>query len=89
MSVYRVIEVIGTSESGWEAATKDYHRISVPVLLIWGDQDWARPFEREHDHTLIPAAGAVAVERGGHFLPLDRPDAVTRHLLEFPQFGRA
>ena len=33
----------------WETATKDYGRITVPVLLVWGDQDWARPSERQHD----------------------------------------
>ena len=77
------ISLLRNAES-WEAATKDYHRINVPVLLMWGDRDWARPSEREHDHNLIPGARTVSVKRGGHFLPLDRPDAVTRHLLEFP-----
>jgi len=32
MSVYRVIEVIGTSESGWEAATKEAIRVASTSL---------------------------------------------------------
>jgi len=83
---YRAFISLLRNAGSWEAATKDYHRINVPVLLIWGDRDWARPSEREHDHNLIPGVRTVSIKRGGHFLPLDRPDAVTRHLLEFPQF---
>ena len=37
-------------------ATKNYGRIEIPVLLIWGDQDWAKPAEREYDRSLIPNA---------------------------------
>ena len=86
---YRAFISLLRNAESWEAATKDYHRINVPVLLIWGDRDWARPSEREHDHNLIPGVRTVSVKRGGHFLPLDRPDAVTGHLLEFPQFLQA
>ena len=64
-------------------ATKDYPNIKVPVLLVWGDRDWAKPDEKERDRQLIPSAEMVTVERGGHFLPLDRPDAVIEHLRDF------
>ena len=72
---YRAFISLLRNAESWEAATKDYHRINVPVLLIWGDRDWARPSEREHDHNLIPGVRTVSIKRGGHFLPLDRPDA--------------
>ena len=67
----------------WEEATKDYGRIKMPVLLIWGSEDWARPSEREHDHNLVPGAKMVTVDGGGHFLALDRPEAVISHIKDF------
>jgi pimeloyl-ACP methyl ester carboxylesterase len=50
------------------------------VRLVWGN-NWARPGEREHDYSLIPAAQVETVENGGHFLPFDRPDAVVDLLM--------
>jgi pimeloyl-ACP methyl ester carboxylesterase len=61
------------SASSWEEATAIYRHIAVKVLLIWGDQDWARPDEREQDRALIPGVRMTTVENGGHFLPFDRP----------------
>ena len=67
----------------WETATKDYGRIEVPVLLVWGDRDWARPSEREHDRTLIPGVQMTTLERAGHFLPLDRPAELSQSIVRF------
>ncbi|MDD5411941.1 MAG: alpha/beta hydrolase [Methylobacter sp.] len=76
------ISLLRNSES-WQLATKDYAHIRIPVLFLWGNQDWARPDEREHDRQLVPGADMVTVEDAGHFMPLDRPDEVIRHLHEF------
>jgi pimeloyl-ACP methyl ester carboxylesterase len=81
------LSLLRTAES-WEDATADYHAVAVPVLLIWGDRDWARPTEREHDRDLLPGVQMVMVEGGGHFLPLDRPDAVIEQIRNFA-LGRA
>jgi pimeloyl-ACP methyl ester carboxylesterase len=61
------------NSASWEAATAVYRNIRVPVRLIWGDHDWARTDEREHDRSLISGAEMVTVSNGGHFLPLDQP----------------
>jgi pimeloyl-ACP methyl ester carboxylesterase len=53
------------------------------VLLVWGDRDWARPPEREHDRALIPNVEMTTVEGGGHFLPLDQPRVLTELILRF------
>jgi pimeloyl-ACP methyl ester carboxylesterase len=77
------------NSASWDAATKDYGRIDVPVLLIWGDQDWATPSEREHDRTLIKDAEMTMLQRGGHFLPLDRPEEVRDLIIRFATPGQA
>ena len=73
---YRAFIRLLRESASWEEATVSYKNINLPVHLVWGDKDWARPGEREHDRSLIPRAQMETVENGGHFLPLDRPDAV-------------
>ena len=80
---YRGFSSLLRNAESWEAATKDYGRIEIPILLIWGDQDWARPVEREHDRMLIPGVEMTTVKGGGHFLPLDRPRELTEAIIRF------
>jgi pimeloyl-ACP methyl ester carboxylesterase len=82
---YRAFLSLLRNAESWETATKDYGRIEIPVLLIWGDGDWARPAEREHDRTLIPNVQVTTVENGGHFLPLDGPRNVSDAIIGFAQ----
>ena len=77
---YRAFLSLLRNSESWELATKDYVNIKIPVLLVWGKQDWARTDEMEHDRQIIPGARMVIVDDGGHFLPLDRPDAVIERL---------
>jgi len=77
------------NSASWETATKDYGRIEIPVLLIWGGQDWARPAEREHDRKLIPGVEMITIEHGGHFLALDRPQELTQAIVRFAAPVRA
>jgi len=80
---YRALIALLRNSESWETATKDYGRITLPVLFIWGSQDWARPSERQRDQSLVPGAGTVTVAGGGHFLPLDKPEAVISYLKDF------
>lgn len=80
---YRAFLNLLRNAETWETATKAYSNIRIPVLLLWGDRDWSRTDEREHDRQIVPGARMATVEDGGHFLPLDRPDAVIEHLLAF------
>jgi pimeloyl-ACP methyl ester carboxylesterase len=70
---YRAFISLLRNSASWEAATGIYRNITVPVSLVWGDEDWADPAEREHDRALIPGARVTTLRGGGHFLPLDRP----------------
>jgi pimeloyl-ACP methyl ester carboxylesterase len=80
---YRAFISLMRNAASWEAATRDYNRIEVPVRLVWGEEDWATPAERELDRKLIPRAETITIERAGHFLPLDRPEAVINAIQEF------
>jgi pimeloyl-ACP methyl ester carboxylesterase len=80
---YRAFLSLLRNAESWQEAAKTYGRIEIPVLLIWGEQDWAKPAERDHDRTLIPNAQMTTVPRGGHFLPLDRPQEVGEAIIRF------
>jgi pimeloyl-ACP methyl ester carboxylesterase len=67
----------------WRRAREAYGRIQVPVLLVYGDRDWSRETERRANLRDIPGARLVVVSEGGHFLPLDRPEAVVEHIQAF------
>jgi pimeloyl-ACP methyl ester carboxylesterase len=69
----------------WRRAREAYGRIRVPVLLVYGDHDWSREAERQANMRDIPAARLAMVKEGGHFLPLDRPEAVVEHIRAFTQ----
>src|SRR5262245_16183146 len=80
---YRAFLSLLRNTESWETATKNYGHIEVPVLLVWGDEDWARPAEREHDRKRIPNAQIITLERGGHFLPLDQPRELSEAIVGF------
>jgi pimeloyl-ACP methyl ester carboxylesterase len=67
----------------WEAARSEYRTIDLPVLLLYGEQDWSRPEEREANRRDIPGAELRVVANAGHFLSLDSPEDVVRSITEF------
>jgi pimeloyl-ACP methyl ester carboxylesterase len=68
------------NSSSWERARIEYRNINVPTFIIWGAKDWSRPEERRYDESLISGVQSVTLETGGHFLPLDAPNDVVRHI---------
>jgi pimeloyl-ACP methyl ester carboxylesterase len=77
---YRAFLSLLRHAASWEAATSTYAKIQVPVHLLWGEKDWARPGEREQDRRRLTNVQMAVIEQGGHFLPLDRPDAVIEQI---------
>ncbi len=67
----------------WEEARKEYGGINRPVFLLYGDNDWSRPPEREANRQAIPGARMRTVKDAGHFLALDAPDELIRAVMEF------
>jgi pimeloyl-ACP methyl ester carboxylesterase len=70
---YRAFIALLRNGKSWEMARDHYSRVDVPVLLIYGDQDWSHAAERERTRAAIPHVTMKMIEGGGHFLPLDRP----------------
>jgi pimeloyl-ACP methyl ester carboxylesterase len=57
------------------------HQIDIPVTLVWGMRDPVfQPIFMEQWRELFPDARVVELEDAAHFVPEDRPDAVTEEL---------
>ncbi len=69
----------------FQEARKNYPNIKVPVLLMFGDQDWATQDERGRTRDLIPGVRMEVVKDGGHFLSLDQPESLQDLIIEFAQ----
>jgi pimeloyl-ACP methyl ester carboxylesterase len=66
----------------WIAARAGYEAIAVPVTLVYSDNDWSRPDERDANARAIPGVRVVTLERCGHFASLEQPDAIARLIAE-------
>lgn len=63
---------------------EELHRISVPTLIIVGDQDVATvPAKAEQIHARIAGSKLVIIPGAGHSSTIEEPDAVTRALETF------
>ncbi len=64
--------------------SSEIREIRAPTLILWGANDQFQELKwAEHLQQMLPHAVLQVVDPGGHFLPLDRPDAVTAALLQF------
>ena len=67
----------------WDEARQRYGEINLPVLVIYGDQDWSRQEERRRTVQAIPGARVETVADGGHFLSLDQPERLAELIKSF------
>ena len=58
------------------AARSRYSEVKAPVHLIYGENDWSRPSDREANKRLLPAADFTQVPGADHFIALERPEVV-------------
>ncbi|MCX4706855.1 alpha/beta fold hydrolase [Streptomyces sp. NBC_01373] len=58
------------------AARSRYAEVKAPVHLVYGENDWSRPSDREANKELLPAADFTQVPTAGHFIALERPDVL-------------
>jgi pimeloyl-ACP methyl ester carboxylesterase len=64
------------------AARERYPGINVPVVLVYGDQDWSRPSDRRANIDAVPGARDIALHDTGHFAALEAPRDVAQILLD-------
>jgi pimeloyl-ACP methyl ester carboxylesterase len=67
----------------WDEARARYGKIEVPVLVVYGEQDWSRAEERQRTVKSIPGARIEVVPGGGHFLSLDQPKRLAELVKRF------
>jgi pimeloyl-ACP methyl ester carboxylesterase len=78
----KVARAVYRSLKGFESARDRYRDVSVPVTLVYSEQDWARPAEREHVAGLLTQVERITLPDTGHFSALERPNEMARILLE-------
>jgi pimeloyl-ACP methyl ester carboxylesterase len=64
------------------AARGRYAEITVPVTLVYGDDDWSRPSDRQVNIESVPGARDIVLRDTGHFAALEASDEVARILLD-------
>ena len=62
------------------AARSLYTSVTAPIDVIYGEHDWSRRSDREANRQLLPNATFIEVPRAGHFIALERPDALAETL---------
>jgi pimeloyl-ACP methyl ester carboxylesterase len=76
----RVARAVYRSLKGFAKARDRYPDVSVPVTLVYSDDDWSRPAERQHVASLLAEVERVTLPNTGHFSALERPKEMARIL---------
>lgn len=78
----RVARAIYRNLESLIAARERYARINVPVTLVYGDEDWSRPSDRQANIQSVPGARDLVLPQTGHFAALEAPEEVAQILTE-------
>ncbi len=71
-----VARAVYRSLKGFVKARDRYRDVAVPVALVYSDEDWSRPAEREHVADLLADVERITLPDTGHFSALERPNEV-------------
>ena len=75
-----VARAIVRSLNGFVQSRPRYADIAVPVTLVYSEQDWSRPSERDLVAGLLAEAERLTLPDTGHFSALERPADMARIL---------
>lgn len=78
----KVSRAIFRSLKGFDRARERYARVSAPVTLVYSENDWSKPAERDRVANALTDVHRITVPRTGHFSALERPDEMARILLD-------
>ncbi|MBP1817019.1 alpha/beta hydrolase [Mycobacterium sp. OAE908] len=78
----KVSRGIFRSLKGFDRARTRYPAVSVPVTLVYSENDWSRPAERDRVAKALKDVQRINIPRTGHFSALERPDEMVRILLD-------
>ncbi|WP_416984402.1 alpha/beta fold hydrolase [Streptomyces sp. T028] len=78
----KVSRGIFRSLKGFDRARERYPRVSAPVTLVYSENDWSKPAERDRVANALADVHRITVPRTGHFSALERPDEMARILLD-------
>jgi pimeloyl-ACP methyl ester carboxylesterase len=77
----RVGRAIYRSLKGFIEARRRYPDVSAPVTLVYSEQDWSRPQERDYTASLLADVRRITLPDVGHFSALERPNEFARIVL--------
>jgi pimeloyl-ACP methyl ester carboxylesterase len=77
----RVAREVYRNVDSMVAARALYGRVRAPATVVYGDDDWSHPPEREANLAVLRGARSISLPSTGHFAALERPDRVAEILL--------
>jgi pimeloyl-ACP methyl ester carboxylesterase len=78
----KVARAIYRSLKGFNRARRRYPDVSAPVTLVYSENDWSLPAERDQVAGSLTDVQRITLPRTGHFSALERPDDVARILID-------
>jgi len=78
----KVARAIYRSLKGFNRARRRYPEVSAPVTLVYSENDWSLPTERDQVAGSLTDVQRITLPRTGHFSSLERPGDVARILVE-------
>ena len=91
MSEFHPVGFRVMSRSSAEMDTREIlSRLSVPTLLLWGDEDRRSPMHiAQQMHAAIPSSELAIIPKAGHVSNMEQPEAFNAHVRRFCTAQRA